>query len=90
MIKILTKDERDALMKDAIDRMMKGEIIDLIDASRCAYALCIGDFRDNGMAVKNTWRTGMNWTWKGPGSICLDGEVLKPGQESQEIEMDWS
>lgn len=90
MIKILTKDERDALMKDAIDRMMKGEIIDLIDASRCAYTLCIGDFRDNGMAVKNTWRTGMNWTWKGPGSICLDGEVLKPGQESREIEMDWS
>lgn len=90
MIKILTKDERDALVKDAIDRMMKGEIIDLIDASGCVYALCIGDFRSNGMAIKNTWRTGMNWTWNGPGAINLQGEILQPGQDSQEIDMDWS
>ncbi len=89
-IKILTKDEREALMKDAIDRMTKGEIVDLVDASGCAYALCIGDFRDNGMSKKNVFRSGMNWTWKGPGTINLSGEILKPGQESQDIDMDWS
>ena len=90
MIKLLTKDERETLMKDAIDRMTKGEIVDLVDASWCAYAICIGDFRENGMATKNTWRTGMNWTWNGPGVVNLQGELLKPGQESQDIDMDWS
>lgn len=90
MITILTKDEREALMKDAIARMTAGEIVDLVDASGCAYALCIGDFRDVGMSVKNTWRTGMNWTWNGPGAIRLSGEILNPGQESEEIDMDWS
>lgn len=90
MIKLLTKDEREALMKNAIARMTAGEIVDLVDASGCAYALCIGDFRDIGMAQKNTWRTGMNWTWNGPGAINLQGEILHPGQQSQEIDMDWS
>ena len=32
----------------------------------------------------------MNWTWKGPGTIDLDGEILSPGQESREIDMDWT
>lgn len=90
MIKLLTTDERDNLMKDTIDRLNAGKIVDLIDASWCAYALCIGDFRYNGMAEKNIWRTGMNWTWNGPGTICLSGEILKPGQQSQDIDMDWS
>lgn len=87
---ILTLEQRVNLRNSAIKDMEAGVIVPLVDASYYAYGLCIGDFRDNGMAVKNTWRTGMNWTWKGPGSICLDGEVLKPGQESQEIDMDWS
>lgn len=90
MIKMLTTDERATLMKNAIEAMSKGEIVDLVDASGCAYALCIGDFRSNGMAIKNTWRTGMNWTWNGPGAINLQGEILQPGQDSQEIDMDWS
>lgn len=91
MIKCLTKEERQSLIRAAIERMKAGEVVDLVDASGCAYALCIGDFRDVGMSVKNVWRTGMNWTWNGPGAIRLNsGEVLQPGQDSEEIDMDWS
>lgn len=90
-MKYLTKEERQELMVAAIERMKAGEIVDLIDASGCAYALCIGDFRDNGMSIKNVWRTGMNWFWNGPGAIRLHGgEVLQPGQYSEDIDMDWT
>lgn len=91
MISVLSKETRQRLMEIAIESMKNGDIVDLVDASGCSYALCIGDFRDIGMAVKNTWRTGMNWTWNGPGSIRLSGrEILHPGQESEEIDMDWT
>lgn len=90
MIKHLTKEERKQIMDDAVARLKAGEIVDLIDASGCSYALCIGDFRENGMAEKNVWRTGMNWIWNGPGTINLDGEILNPGQQSREIDMDWT
>lgn len=89
-MKIFTADERKVLLDEAIEKLKSGEIVSLIDASFCAFGLCIGDFRDVGMSVKNTWRSGMNWTWKGPGTINLSGELLAPGQESQEIDMDWS
>jgi len=89
-MKFLTKDERAVLLQDAIAKLNSGEIVKLIDASGCAYGLCIGDFRDVGMSTKNVWRTGMNWTWKGPGMIDLGGEILSPGQESVEIDMDWT
>ena len=75
---------------DAIKKLDAGEIISLVDASGYAYGLCIGDFRDSGRAIKNTWRTGMNWTWVGPGTISMSGKLLKPGDQSEEIDMDWS
>lgn len=90
MIKTLTMEERVNLRNSAIKDMEAGVIVPLVDASYYAYGLCIGDFCDNGMSTKNTWRTRMNWTWNGPGVINLQGEILKPGQESQEIDMDWS
>lgn len=90
MIKTLAMEERTNLRNSAIKDMEAGVIVPLIDASYCSYGLCIGDFRDNGMSAKNVWRTGMNWTWNGPGTICLSGEILKPGQQSQDIDMDWS
>lgn len=86
----LTLEERRSLMASAIKDLEAGIMVPLIDASYCAYGLCIGDFRENGMAVKNVWRTGMNWTWNGPGTIVLNGKVLQPGQDSVEIDMDWS
>lgn len=89
-IPTLTRDERMVLIERAVSDMRNGVIVDLIDASYCSYALCIGDFRDLGMSTKNVWRTGMNWTWNGPGAICLSGEVLQPGDQSVEYDMDWS
>jgi hypothetical protein len=90
-MKHLTKEERQTLIEAAIAKLNAGEIVDLVDASGYACGLCIGDFRDSGMSKKNTWRTGMNWTWNGPGSIRLSGrEILQPGQESEEIDMDWT
>lgn len=89
-MKMLTQAERKVLLDEAIEKLNAGEIVNVVDASGYALGLCIGDFRDVGMSKKNTWRTGMNWTWKGPGTINLSGELLAPGQESQEIDMDWS
>lgn len=77
-------------LSEVIERLKSGEIVDVVDASGYALGICIGDFRDVGMSVKNTWRTGMNWTWKGPGSIRMNGVVYAPGSETEEIDMDWS
>jgi hypothetical protein len=90
IMKFLTAEERQLMLADAIERLKKGEVVNLRDASGSAIDICIGDFRALGMAEKNTWRTGMNWTWKGPGTINLHGEILKPGDRSVEIDMDWS
>ncbi len=87
---ILSAEARQALMQKAIEQMSKGEIVDVVDANYSAFSLCIGDFARKGMALRNTWRDGMNWSWEGPGRINLQGQILNPGQESLEIEMDWS
>lgn len=77
-------------LTEAIEELKSGKILDVIDASGCAFGICIGDFRVVGMAEKNVWRTGMNWTWKGPGTIRMNGKVYEPGDETEEIDMDWS
>lgn len=90
MIPTMTKEERVAAMADAIKRMEAGEVVKLVDASYCSHSLCIGDFRESGMSTKNVWRTGMNWSWDGPGTIDLHGEIIEPGGQSEEIDMDWT
>ena len=75
---------------EIIERLKSGEVIDVIDASYYRDGLCIGDFRGVGMSEKNTWRTGMNWTWNGPGTIRMNGKVYESGSETEEIDMDWS
>lgn len=77
-------------LDEAIEALNSGQIVDVTDASYFRDGLCIGAFRDVGMSVKNTWRTGMNWTWNGPGTIRMDGKLYTPGSETEEIEMDWS
>lgn len=76
-------------LSKAIEQLKSGEIVDVIDASMCTFEICIGDFRDVGMAEKNTWRTGMNWTWKGPGTIRMNGKVYIAGSETECIDMYW-
>ena len=90
MIKLLSGDEKKAQILEAIDKLLSGEIVDVDNASGSAYSLCIGDFRMVQMSTKNTWKTGMNWTWNGPGTIRMNGIIYKPGHETEEIDMDWS
>lgn len=75
---------------EIIERLKSGEVIDVADASYFRDGPCIGDFRDVGMAEKNVWRTGMNWTWKGPGTIRMNGKVYESGEQTEEIDMDWT
>lgn len=90
MIKLMTREEKTAEILEAIEKLKTGDIVDVLDASYCAYALAIGDFRGVGMAEKNVWRTGMNWIWNGPGTIRMGGKVYEPGDQTEEIDMDWS
>jgi hypothetical protein len=32
----------------------------------------------------------MNWTWKVPGTIRMYSKVYEPGEQTEEIDMDWS
>lgn len=75
---------------EAIAVLESGKILDVVDASRCLNKICIGDFLSVGMSEKNVWRDGMNWTWKGPGKIRMNGRIYSPGDATEEIEMDWS
>lgn len=90
MMKLLSREEKAALFDEAVERIKAGEVISIHDASGSAIAVCIGDFRAMGWAEKNVWRTGMNWTWKGPTAIMLSGERVEPGKETVEVDMDWS
>ena len=90
MITLLSREEKTAQLLEAIEKLKAGEVIDVLDASYSAHSLAIGDFRSFGMSVKNTWRTGMNWTWNGPGTIRMNGRVYEPGDQTEEIDMDWT
>lgn len=90
MIKIMTREEKSNQVLEAVEKLKAGEVVDVIDASYSAYSLAIGDFRSVGMSEKNTWRTGMNWIWKGPGAVRMNGKVYEPGDQTEEIDMDWN
>lgn len=89
-MKLFTHEEKAAMIADAVEKINKGEVVEFVDASYCAYALCIGDLRDIGWSKKNVWRSGMNWTYLGPNSISVNGEIIKTYGETEEIDMDWS
>ena len=90
MIKLLSREEKMKQVEDAQQQLLAGEIVTVVDASYSAYSLAIGDFRILDMVEKNVWRDGMNWTWKGPGKIRMNGRVYSPGDATEEIDMDWS
>ncbi len=90
MLKLMSHDEKVKQVEDARQRLLAGEIVAVIDASYSAHSLAIGDLRVVGMSEKNTWRSGMNWTWVGPGTISMNGVVYTPGSQTEEIDMDWS
>jgi hypothetical protein len=90
MLKLMSRQEKMKQVEDAQKQLLSGEIVTVIDASYSAHSLAIGDFRILDMVEKNVWRDGMNWTWKGPGKIRMNGRVYAPGEATEEIDMDWS
>ena len=67
-----------------------GTLIDVDDASSSRDSLCIGDFRDLGWSKRVATRDSLYYEWNGPGSIRVSGNVINPGESTEEIEMDWS
>ena len=90
MIKLMSREEKMKQVEVAEKQLLAGEIVIVIDASYSAYSLAIGDFRILDMVEKNVWRDGMNWTWKGPGKIRMNGRVYSPNEATEEMDMDWS
>lgn len=90
MINLMSREEKMKQVEVAEKQLLAGEIVTVIDASYSAYSLAIGDFRILDMVEKNVWRDGMNWTWKGPGKIRMNGRVYSPNESTEEIDMDWS
>ena len=90
MLELMSREEKMKQVEVAEKQLLAGEIVTVIDASYSAYSLAIGDFRILDMVEKNVWRDGMNWTWKGPGKIRMNGQIYSPGEATEEIDMDWS
>ena len=90
MVKMLTKEEKSNLIEAAVELLKNGKIVEVADASYSASSVAIGDFVSLGMAEKIVWRDGMNWRWKGPGTISMSGRVYSPGEMTEEIYVDWT
>lgn len=67
-----------------------GTLIDVDDASSSRDSLCIGDFRDIGWSRRIATRDSLCYDWNGPNPIRVSGNVINPGESTEEIEMDWS
>lgn len=90
MIKLMTAQESLEAFEDAVAKIRAGELVDIVDASSCAYAVCIGDFRANDWAEKIVTRNSMWWHWTGPNAIRVSGKIVQPNSYTEEIDMDWS
>lgn len=67
-----------------------GNLVDVEDASSSGSGVCIGDFRDIGWSKRVATRDSLYYNWTGPGPIRVSGNVINPGESTEEIEMDWS
>jgi hypothetical protein len=90
MLVLPTREQKQEMISTAIAKIVMGIPVTISDASGSAMSVCIGDLRNIGWAEKNVWRDGMNWTYTGPNSIIVDGKVVNTGEQTEEIEMDWS
>lgn len=90
MIKLMNAAEKLEAFEDAVAKIRAGELVDIVDASGCAYAVCIGDFRSIDWSEKITTRNSMYWHWTGPSAIRVSGAIVQPNSYTEEIDMDWS
>lgn len=81
---------KNQMIAQAVEQIKSGQVIDIIDASGSAFAVCIGDFREIGWADKITTRSSMYWRWTGPTAVRVSGQLVQPGDCTEEIDMDWS
>lgn len=82
--------DRFAMIREATLKIAAGGLVDLADASYVRDGVCIGDFREVGWSKKVVTRSSMCWEWNGPHPVRVNGEIIKPGCHTEEIEMDWS
>ena len=79
------------MIHEATLKIARGEVVDLVEASYSANSVAIGHFETaGGWVEKITTRDSMCWKWMGPHPVRVDGVMIKPGECTKEIEMDWS
>ncbi len=90
MKQLPTREEKSQIIVNVIANISAGVLVEVTDASGCAFSVCLGDLRDHGWAEKITSRRSMNWRYTGPNAITVDGKIIKSGEYTEEIDMDWS
>jgi hypothetical protein len=90
MIQLMTPEEKQTAVQQAISRIQAGEVLSVVDASGCAYDICIGDFRRVGWSERCADRRGLWYEWRGPAAIIVGGQRVEPGGCTEYTEMDWS
>jgi hypothetical protein len=81
---------KDQLFLEACFYIKMGVLVDVEHASSSRDSICIGDFRDLGWSKRVATRDSLYYEWNGPGSIRVSGNVINPGESTEEIDMDWS
>jgi hypothetical protein len=90
MIKIYTKEEKQALVSKVVTDIVTGIPVELLDATWSAHAVCIGDLCEYGWAEKITTLRTVCWHYTGPNSVIVGGELVKSGGYTEEFEVDWT
>lgn len=87
---IPTREEKKNMISEAVAKIASGIPVKITDASGSAISVCIGDLREYGWSEKITTRNSMYWRYTGPNSIIVGDQVIKSGEYTEEIEMDWT
>jgi len=79
---------------DLAQRIKSGETVEVADASFVRGQPSMGDLEKLGWAKKHRERNGMAtavwWEYTGPGSIMVNGQVLKGGGQTEPVDVDYS
>lgn len=84
------KEAKELMFESAVIDITAGCVIDVIDASGCSEGVCIGDFRNIGWSTRISTRDSLYYAWNGPSPIRVGGQIINPGETTEETEMDWS
>ena len=90
MFEVMSKEDKQLLFESVVIDITSGCIVDVDDASGSSNSVCIGDFRDIGWSTRISTRDSLYYAWNGPSPIRVDGQIVNPGETTEEVEMDWS